>query len=413
MGKEFPGAIQAGVIVGGDVDDPAPDLSGNMKVWSPTEHNPANYPKADLPFSAIIQPATKSSQSEFGGVLDPSSMVATMKTSGGFPIILGGFRDFANPSKAAAGNNNAMMNGLTQYGVWDKGLGMNRPAKVSEKTEGGATVRTRDAPQEYKPSDIAGLPNHAALFNMAGHRWPQVQQIETAITHFNQVLTSDMLSQLPGQISSLASMLKGLSSNQKAQIKAAIPEDIFNAFESMTNLMPEIVGGTTFMSDFRVHPEQFANNAVGILSQVTTMADLQDALHDLDTNMDHRGLDLLANTTIELTGPFGNTNLTFTSTGTVQHQQSEGHKAAMQGFSDFLSSAGSAPSGNKGMNMFGPAAAMISDMVQRVAPETQAKLKDTLERVNKTANVDHAKFTELFQTGGAKALTSTVLSMLS
>jgi hypothetical protein len=412
MSKTFPGNIQAGMIVGGDASDPAPDLSGNMKVWSPTEHNPANYPAADLPFSTILQPATKSQQSEFGGVLDPSSMVATMKTGGGFPVILGGFRDFVNPSKAVGGNNNLAQQGIGAYNL-GRGLGMRLPAQVKEVMEGGVPVRRRQESAEYNALDLAGLPNHGALFNMAGHRWPQVQGIETAITHFDQVITSGMLSALPGQISSLAGMLKGLSSGQKSQLKSAMPSDVYNALESMTKMMPDIQGGTTYMSDFRVHPESFSNNAVALLSQATTIADLQDVLHDLDANMDHRGLDQLANTTIEYTGPFGNTNLVFSAAGTVTHQQSESQKASVQGFADFLSSAGSAAGVNKGKNMFGAASATISDMVQRVAPQTQAALKDTLERVNKSGNVDHAKFTELFQTGGAKALTDTILSMLS
>lgn len=411
--KEFPGQIQAGVVVGGDASDPAPDLSGNMKVWSPTEHNPNNYPVGDLPFSAIIQPATKASQSEFGGVLDPSSMVATMKTGGGFPIILGGFRDFVNPNQAVGGNNNLMQRGDAAYNLLQRGLGMAKTAKVVEKNLGGVPIRERENPQEYRAADYMGLPNHGALYHLAGHRWPQISQIETAITHFDQVITSGMLSQLPGQISSLAGMLKGLSSSQHAQLKASMPSNVYDALNSMAQIMPEIGGGTTYMGDFRVHPETFSNNAVGILSQVTTLADLQTALHDIETNIEYRGLDQLANTVIEYEGPFGNTNLTFTSAGTVVHTQSEGHKQSTQQFSSFLSSAGSAAGVNKGQNMFGPSSQTIADMIQRVAPETQAVLKSTLERVNKSGNIDHAKFTELFQTGGAKALTQTILSMLS
>jgi hypothetical protein len=411
MKKEFPGGLQIGVVIGGDINDPAPDLSGNFKVVSPTEHNPANFPQDQLPFATIIEPATKSSQSEFGGVPDPSSMVVTLKTTGANPVVLGRFRDFANPMQSAPGNNNIMQLMQGQYGMWTNPLGMLAPPRggIEEKTEGGVPVRRRKQTQEYNPSMIQGLPNHAALWNMAGHRWPQIKEIETATTHFNQVLTSDMLGKLPGQIGSLASLLGSLSGNQKKKIKESVPEDVYNALESMSNMMPGISGGSSVLTDFRVNPEAWANNATDILCQCTTISDLQEAFIELETNPDLRGLDEYDELEIVMEGPFGNTTLNVAASGATSSKQSDGFQKAMQAFSSFLQSA-EAASVNKGQNMFGPSAKTINDMIQRVAPETQAKIKQTLEDVNK--NQDHHKFAELFQTGGAKALTDTILSSL-
>lgn len=412
MKKEFPGGLQVGVVIGGDINDPAPDLSGNFKVVSPTEHNPANFPQDQLPFATIVEPATKSSQSEFGGVPDPSSMVMTLKTTGANPVVLGRFRDFANPMQSAPGNNNMMSLMEGQYKMWTQTLGMNAPPQggVEETNEGGVPVRRRKQTQEYSPSMIQGLPNHAALWNMAGHRWPQIKEIETATTHFNQVLTSGMLGQLPGQIGSLASLLSGLSSGQKKKIKDSVPPEVYSALDSMSRMMPGISGGSSVLTDFRVNPEAWANNATDILCQCTTISDLQEAFVEFETNPELRGLDEYDEMEIVMEGPFGNTTLNVAASGSTSSKQSQGFQQTMQQFSSFLQSA-SAASVNKGGNMFGPSAKTINDMIQRVAPETQAKVKQTLEDVNK--NQDHHKFAELFQTGGAKALTDTILNMLS
>lgn len=410
MKREFPGSLQVGVVIGGDINDPAPDLSGNFKVVSPTEHNPQNFPQDQLPFATIIEPATKASQSEFGGVPDPSSMVVTLKTTGMNPVVLGQFRDFANPMQSTPGNNNIMQLMQAQYQMWTQTLGMLAPSEVEETNEGGVPVRRRKQAREYSPSMIQGLPNHAALWNMSGHRWPQIREIETAMTHFNQVLTSDMLSQLPGQIGSLASLLSGLSSKQKKKIKDDVPEDVYNALESMILMMPGISGGNSVLTDYRVNSEVWANNATEILCQCTNISDLQEALIELEQNPDLRGLDEYDELEIVMEGPFGNTTLNVAASGTSSSKQSQNFQQAIQQFASFLQS-GQAASINKGQNMFGPSAKTINDMIQRVAPETQAKLKQTLERIN--SNQDHHKMADLFQTGGAKALTDTVLRGLA
>lgn len=409
--KEYPGAMQVGVVVGGDIDDPAPDLSGNMKVWSPTEHNPTNYPVGDLPFSPTVEPATKSSQSEFGGVPDLSSMVATMKTSGGPPIIIGRMRDFANPNQAVGGNGNLMMTGLNLYNAWMRGSGMFKVAEIVEKNEGGVPIKRRQNPQEYKPSDMQGLPNHGALYHMAGHRWPQIQGIETAVQHFNAIPTSGMIGQLAGKISSVAGMLKGMKSSDKKKLKEKMPQDVYNALDSMSKMMPEVQSGSTFINDFRVHEETFANNAVELLSQATTIADLQNVLNMLDTNPSLRGVDKLEDLNVNMEGPFGNTTLQISATGQVSTKPSKNYQQAVQAFASFLQNGMAAMGANKGKNMFGTAAPVINDMIQRVHPKTQAKLKQTLEKVHKQTK--HTKLSELVQTGGAKMLTESVLSMLS
>jgi len=218
-----------------------------------------------------------------------------------------------------------------------------------------------------------------------------------------------MLGQLPGKIGSLASLLGSLSGSQKKKIKESVPEDVYNALESMSNMMPGIEGGTSVLTDFRVNPEVWANNATDILCQCTNIYDLQEAFVEFEQNPDLRGLDEYDELEIVMEGPFGNTTLNVAASGATSSKQSQGFQQAVQQFSNFLQSA-QAASINKGQNMFGPSAKTINDMIQRVAPETQAKVKQTLEKVN--SNQDHHKFAELFQTGGAKALTDTILSML-
>lgn len=410
MAKEFPGSIQIGVVVGGDKDDPAPDMSGNFKVWSPTEHNPNNFPADSLPFVTVLEPPTKSSQSTFGGVPDPSSMVATLKTQGQFPIVLGRFRDFVNPTQSADGNDPLMVKGIAAYNL-NRGLGMAtaKGQKIVEKMEGGVKVRRRSQMNDYKASDLTGLPNSGAFFHLSGYRWPALKEIETAVTAFEEVITPDMLSGLGGAVSSLAGMLRGLSDSHHQQIANTMPPSVYSAFVGMIDHMPEMEGSSDFSSDFRVDPNTYANNAVALLSQATTIYDVQQIFSTLETDETLRGTENIASLDVVTSGPFGNTTVTIHANGTSSKSQSADVTSAIQKFLGFLQSA-QAASVNKGQNMFGPSAQTINTMAGRIPPDIQNLVKTTLENIN--SNQDHHKMTQIFQTGGGKALTDTILSGL-
>lgn len=406
MRKQFPGTFQVCQIVGGDVDDPAPDLSGNMKCWSPTEHNPNNYPKENLPFSTILQTADKGSQSTFGGVLDRGSMVLATKADGGYPVILGAFRDTVNPSKTVPGNR-SLSSPQGDYTGHNKGTGMLEPTQLVEKMVGGVKIRERKPPREYKPSSIEGLPSNAALWQMAGQRWPQLKNIETAKQHFNEVITSDMIGQLAGKAMSLASMFSGMSASQKKVLKDNVPPELLVGMENMMRMMPGIES-SEFITDFRVHEETFMQNAVDLLSQVKTLGDLQEALQILQSDESIRGLDKLGDLELHMEGPFGNTTLTISSSGSSSSKQADGAKEIFDKFASFLSSAASAPGINKGQNMFGKYAGTITDMTQRLDPQIQGKIKEVIEKVNNPQGLINSKVAELIQTDGAKFLSSAI-----
>lgn len=136
---DFPGkSVTPGVIVGGDMTDPDPTMAGQMKVMDPTKHNAANFPQSQLPFSTRLQPASKSSQSEFGGIPDLGSMALTHKASGGQPVIIGTFLDMTSPQ---GGNQSSKVGGAYQT---NKATGMYKTAQIQKKQEGGVEVKRRE-----------------------------------------------------------------------------------------------------------------------------------------------------------------------------------------------------------------------------------------------------------------------------
>lgn len=138
MGTEFPGkGVTPGVVVGGDMTDPDPTMAGQMKVMDPTKHSAAGFPQSQLPFSTRLQPANKSSQSEFGGVPDLGSMALTHKAGGGQPVVIGTFLDMTSPQ---GGNQSSKIGGAYQT---NKPSGMYKTAQIQKKQEGGVEVKRR------------------------------------------------------------------------------------------------------------------------------------------------------------------------------------------------------------------------------------------------------------------------------
>jgi hypothetical protein len=138
MTTEFPGkGVTPGMVVGGDMTDPDPTMAGQMKVMDPTKHSAANFPQSGLPFSTRMQPASKSSQSEFGGVPDLGSMTMTQKAGGGAPVIMGTMLDMTSPQ---GGNQSSKVGGAYQT---NKNSGMYKTTPVQKKQEGGVEVKRR------------------------------------------------------------------------------------------------------------------------------------------------------------------------------------------------------------------------------------------------------------------------------
>jgi hypothetical protein len=278
--------ITVGIIAGGDINDPASDHSCNQKVILPLVHNPDGVKPEHLAFSTLAQSPQKQSQTSFPGVLDPGSLVYVMKRPGDNQVvILGVANDLHNTENRTPGNIDLLGHSFFKD-LMKKTIKVNIPPDIEEGEDRGAKVRKiKEKDQEWSHDLLKGLPTHGALFSLAGFRLPEVKDVPTAKTHHNEILTEDMLKNLPGQVMSLGKMFKGLFGNKgmSGAAMGGLSPQMQNAVQSFGNLSQTMEDNEygSFGVSGRVDANTYMNNAVSLISQVTTVDDLVTVMNRL------------------------------------------------------------------------------------------------------------------------------------
>lgn len=209
--KNFPGDLFVGVIAGGDITDPPQDHSSNQRVLSPWEHGP-DVNIEDLNFSSLMHSPTGFSQQWFHGALDPGTVVFGSKTLGQNQVqIFGQANDVQNGGQGQGGG---MLMGGHVAELQKRSIKINTPPQIKEAESRGAKVRIiSEKGKQHSRSLLEGLPSHGALFDMAGWRMPQVQNVPTAKQDYSSIQTNDMLGALGGELMSMGGMMQGLMSS--------------------------------------------------------------------------------------------------------------------------------------------------------------------------------------------------------
>lgn len=394
--NDFPHSSGASpeIVCGGHKKDPDPQHRGLLKSRAPLTHGP-NIESINYPFTMVAGQCTQAALETNDPPPEPGSLILKLPILGepGSKVGLCTLKD-TNMASASAGNMNNMAFAPIVAALM---------ADVEKVVSNGFQSAQRAGAQIRKPKDgenwfhnlTKGLPTHAATKPLAGTIIPSRQNIDTAKQQFIDVLGSDMLSKLPGQFMSLTDLFSGMSKKQKKQAMANMPEETALAFQSTIKLLQEGDEGDYAVGG-RVNANSYIANAVTLLSQVTNVPDLHDALHRLQYDTTIGGDP--GKVTIEIKTPFGNVKQQIDSTGSTSNEVPDAVQQAIAAFTSMLSSASAAQGASPGKNMFGDMSGTMADMLGRIAPEVQQYRKQILEYLN--TSTDAIKMKQMTDLGG-------------
>lgn len=425
--------LELGVIAsGGDPKgkgDHPKDESSNQKVILPGTHDPKNVKQEHLAFSPLMNAPTALNQQTFHGVMDPGSLVYFLKLPGqNQGVILGQANDLVNYDKGQTGGGQSGGKDLLgeQYfkELFDRETGVNIPPDIEDAEVNGAKVKkVKEKNKKHKHSLLKGLPSHGASFPMSGYRLPEVKDVPTAKQEYTNIMTNNMLDNLPGMPMSLGGLFSGLGfgvggggggagaggagagagGGAGGAVAATTTTPLATSLEYnyseaiLSNVKPEIADAITSMAtlsqnynsdgntasyacSYRVDPETYYLNATELLSQVTSLSDLMYVCNQLESDETLFGLDKLANNMIEVETAWGNANVIITGTGETYTQYA--NTKPQSDFSNNMSNPSSNPGSGGGQNMFGNKVSNLMDMMKRLAPNSQKQMQQVMGAMN-------------------------------
>lgn len=391
-------------VEGGDKDIPDPTKSGRVKVRETGVHGPG----VKTEHLKFIQPiSSPAAQHQTPRPPRPGQMVQIMKTSDGYAYLTGIAMGVASAARGTLDNL------VPQIGISIKKLtGMKIPPDVKTETESNRTglqkttkpIVEKDEEDRHELYD--GLPSHGALPSMAGLLNNPIKKVTTALTEFDKVLSSDILSALPGQFFSVANFINLLSGDQFKELTENMPSELQAAMNNLLTLKQNDQGGSlpgNFMMGGMINPATFIPNMLNILKDAKTIGDLDTALTQIAQNaLEDSALDGLDDVVQNLSGLFGDVTKTLSANGTITINASG---LFTQLFNQFQSIVGSIPAA-KGTKMFG-ADSKIQEMMKRLKTQSGITgMKENLEKKHPNKNGKRTTLAEGGQTGttvGSKA----------
>jgi hypothetical protein len=423
--------IELGVIAsGGDPKgqgqkkgDHPKDHSGNQKVILPSTMDPDGVKQEHLAFSPLMHSPTALGQQSFQGTMDPGALVYFLKFPGqNGGVILGQANDIVNYDKGTQGGGKNLLGHQYFQDLFDRETGVNIPPDIEEAEEKGAKVKKiKEKGKKHKHSLLKGTPSHGAMFETSGYKLPEVNNVPTAKQQFSNLLTGDMMNNMPGSVMSLGGMFQGLmggmggagggggggggaggaggspqqgnlqtslSYNRLDEVKQNLTPEMQDALTSVATMSQGLSPNSTYSSygsTFRVHEETYLDNAAELLGQVTCLEDLMSVLNRLQHDETLFGLDQLANTVITANTTWGTANTIITPTGDVQTQYA--NTAPQQNMNNNLSNPSSNPGSGSGQNMFGDKISSLMDMMKRLPPNSEGQMKKLMQGMNSDSDL--------------------------
>jgi len=418
-----------GVVVGGDINDPAPDHSGNMRIFIPGLHG-KDVKIEHLAFSGMTKSPTKGSQATFEGTLDPGSMVFVRKDTGSNHCnIIGTANDLINYDKRIPGNADLL---APIAHIFKRDVNIRIPPTVRETMKGGVKVREKvEKGQKHSHSLLAGLPNNGALYSLSGAIVPQVTGVSTATQAFTSILSAAVAGKLPGLNLSLGSLLGSLTTGglvgalagAAGNIAGNIADDLISDIagdlagqvigdviggavagtvaavelglikelnkELLSKLSPDMrktlrsmslltqsietgVGGG-FMSGGKVDPSTYLQKSAGLLGQCKGVGDMVSCMQQIQYDTSLFGQDKLPSITMLIDTPFGiPLPLSISPSGLITQNIPAPLKAVIDLFSGAMANGASFPGVIPGQNLFGSSAGVMLDMFGRLSGPSQA-----------------------------------------
>lgn len=356
-----------GIVVGGHDADAPSDYSGNLRVYFPGIHGKDVNVK-HLAFSPRLMSPTSGTQHQFPGGLDPGTLVVAMKDTGSNQCqIIGMANDINNNDQTIEGNM-SLLQGIAQYLTMN--IQVRPPPTTKDATVNGARIRQlQEKGQLWNHGMTRGLPTHAATYNLAGMRIPQVSSVSTALQSFDNLITDTMLGDLPGVALSLGSLVSTILNTVSImkQLNGKMSGPNMLAFQSMSYLLQSVeqTEGAGFMTGTRVNQEVYQRNAVNLIAQATGISDMVNVFQRLQYDTSLFGLDTLAPVVSAIASPYGTKYRSFSPSGQMMTLTPVAVAAAATVVSSFLGGGGFSGA-IPGQNMFGGSSSIMQDLPNRL-----------------------------------------------
>lgn len=264
-----------------------------------------------------------------------------------------------------------------------------KPKRVNAR--GNKTEKPDPNTEFYKHALKNGITTASELAQMAGFKMPSIGNIPTAVQQFSNILNPSSFGSIPGMNMNLGSSLKKINDEDKKKIQDAIPPSLWEVLNSLISSLDTISDNSivSYVSDRRVNEEVFIKNAVELLTQVTSVSDIMAAFDRLLSDETLYGLDELDDIVIDIETAFGNVQQIISANGYLGMNVSNTVANTRSSQSSAMSSAASYPAG-LGQNVFGRDSGQIFDMINRMAPQAQAKAMQTLKNAAPTTKNKHS-----------------------
>lgn len=373
-----------GYCVRGHDADPAPNQNG-IGVYLPQYHG-NNVSKDKIGFSPMVMPPNKSGLTEFNGVPDPGQAMVCLRTkepSGATSlVVLGGLsvnrQDGGHPQNL---NLNTALNELVA--AFSTTINVRIPPNVKEIVVDGARIRQiQEKGQKHKHDLLKGMPSHGATYPLAGMVQKQLSNISTATQSFSNILTSSMMSAIPGVSFSVGNILSSLTSTVADELLSSLSPELAQGMQNMFNLMQsmEINEGGGFSTMGKVDPTTYLANAVNVLKGNKSLGEMISNLQRLQSDTSLFGLDKLTNGSFDVTTAFGVMKMSVSPTGEIINEMPDEMQNAIKAFTGLMTSGAGFPSGTV-TNMFGDSASVMGSLFDRLSESGQSNAKGMMEKV--------------------------------
>jgi hypothetical protein len=340
-------------------------------LWGP------NVPDEHLQYCTAEMPPSLGGATTSGGALDKGQMVRIKVDHGQGPsgqfTIRSTYHSTMRSNSEMPGNFSWTK--LYQYLSELPRDGVKVPPDVRKKiNEKGVEVLEIIEKGEFHLRDLLGIATHGTQSPLNGLKIPQLKSVTTALDPSESVLTSNIISKLPGTQFSLPDMFDLLGRNLTKELMDSLPELVRDALMS-TMVLAQNYSDPNSLSAIRINPAVFPLKIMELLKGTDNVTDLLKKLNELFRDSSNWGLDSLPQISETISGLFGDINLKVLSNGSVMMTQSDGYQNAMKAFNSFLGNFDNAEG-----TVF-DTMKDFSGVVKRLQPEVSQKINGVLRDI--------------------------------
>jgi len=256
--------------------------------------------------------------------------------------------------------------------------GVNIPPDVRKKiNEKGVEVAEIMEKGAFHLRDFLGIATHGSQSPFNGIKIPQLKSLSTALDAAESVLTSDILSKLPGVAFSLPDMFDLLGKDLTKELMDSLPDLVRDALMT-TMVLTQNYSDSNSLSQIRINPLVFPLKIMELLKGIDNVSDLLKNLNSLLRDSSNWGLDALPQVNETISGLFGDINMKILSNGSVVITNTDDYAKNSQAFNSFL--------GNFD-NAEGTVFDRVEDfsgVVKRLQPEVGQKMNQILSGIRQT-----------------------------